>query len=405
VKPATVLADLPFVPAALQFVDLDNDEDQDILLGCTAGPKGGIESCILVNETASQGEMSFRAWPQSQEYREGLLPTLAADHNRDGKQDIWCFDGSFPGGLSILENTGAADRGLTVALPSQPALMGSAGVGSAVRFYAPGKGGDPGYLLGTRHISSASADGVDSPQEICFAECEHPFVDIELVPACAGPVCLLPLVPVGKAVTLSSSEAYPIKSAVGRADARRAFVSYKRRALTDVKDRFLEVAGAHARKPGMREFLHRLLVVNDLSEQLAHHMNKLTDISTKRLLGAGTPQRIIPERHTFGTIRYFLSAYAQECKGRSKTVARGGRGNFVALLDAMDGRSACGDGRGDLQARGLPALRPSLGDARADAGSPGPAGVSATGEGRSSGDRAVAGSVGGVVAAAVGAAS
>jgi len=121
-------------------------------------------------------------------------------------------------------------------------------------------------------------------------------------------------------------------------------------------------------------------------------------------------------------IIYFTSAIATErstCKGWSKTVARGGRRNSVALLDegscrlrrdgmvrrerrepsgsvhghgTRDGGSTGGTGRGVVEAGGMPAIRSSLGHAAADAGACVAAGASASGQDGSAGDRSVAGS-------------
>jgi len=308
----TILADLPFVAAVLQVVDLDNDGRQDILLGCSVGPEGGFEPCILANNSGRQRGLSFRVWPDSQQHLGSLLPALAADHNRDGKQDIWCFDDTVACGFAILENAGAADKGLTAVLSLAPRLVGSTGVGSAVRFYEPGKGGDRRYLLGTRRISAKGAGCIGATAETGFAAPGRPFVDIELSPACGGPVSVLPVVPVGTALAVSGSGAYPIRSTVGPANVSRELTSWKQRTLADVKGRFLKVAGAHAGEPGMREFLNRLVVVDRLSEQLAHQMSKLTDVSTRQLLGSGLQQSIGSEAESLGTIRYFLSTYGRE---------------------------------------------------------------------------------------------
>ncbi|MCK4275667.1 MAG: VCBS repeat-containing protein, partial [Phycisphaerae bacterium] len=168
----TTVAKLSFMPACLQVVDLDNDGLRDILVGCTKGTNGKHEPCILVNTSPEAGKLSFRVSSVGADLR----PALAADHNRDGKQDIWCLDETASCGFTVLENTGAGDHGITATFEPQTTFAGPGGIGSVIRFYEPGGAGDPERLLGIRHAPAKSAGGLSLPAEISLAARGQAFV-------------------------------------------------------------------------------------------------------------------------------------------------------------------------------------------------------------------------------------
>ena len=82
--------------------------------------------------------------------------------------------------------------------------------------------------------------------------------------------------------------------------------------MTDVKSRFLKIAGADWREPKMKAFLQRLMAVDGLAEQLARRMDQLADASMRQLLGGTPAQFSVADTETFGVIRYFLGLYQQE---------------------------------------------------------------------------------------------